>query len=76
MRIHRDGYIQANEISVLLTPSAILRAERTGLTRNEALEQELAYLGLEVTGITRWRVDSEDPNRVRAYSEWVQPSRR
>ena len=80
MRLHRDGYIQARQMTVWLPADAYDRATHSYPFISEGIEKEVErYLDVEITGRLTFRViESNQETRmvnVQIDSDWIQPTR-
>ena len=79
MRTHRDGYIQANRVSILISAAEMRKGESSGITRIEGMKQMIRdCYGIEIEDSeTICGIPLPDGGyEVRFSSSWQRPSRR
>lgn len=80
MRIHKDGYIQARQMTVWIPDEVYYRATHAYPFLSEGIEKEIeAYLNIEITGQLAFRAIQfnhiEGTVNVQIDSDWIQPTR-
>jgi hypothetical protein len=80
MRKHKDGYIQARQMTVWIPGEAYHRATHAYKFLSEGIAQEIeAYLNIEITGQLTFRAIEfnllEHMVKVQIDSNWIQPTR-